>query len=901
MRSLLARLRDLFRRRSIARAFEQEMAFHLGELEQRYRDRGASPEEAREAAVREFGNVLQSREDLRARAGFPSWDELAGDCRFAWRGLARRPWLTVSIILILTLGLGAAATIYGLIDAVFLRPLPVPHPAELFAVVSAQPGAADRLSRGTVRRLEAVLPDRSVIAYGGGARCTVQIGALAAIRASTRLVNGAFFGTLGIGPAAGRLLEPGDDVPGTPARVTVVSHAWAAKNFGAVAAAIGRELVVNRIPITVVGVLPPGFRGVAVGQATDLWFATALQPALRIFGNASISSGDDRPNDPDWNRDERISWLQILLRVRRGTPLPAAELQHAWEPQRDDLIVSFDDPASRAEIKHRSWQLAPAPGGQSGLRGSFLATSRLLAGVVGVMLVLVGVNVSGLLLVRSMARHREIGVRLALGAGSFRVVRLGCMEAVLLCVAGGAGGWVLAFWLLPVAAHLLAPGQDLDTALGLRSGIFMSGLALGTATLSALAPAWWMSRVQPLNALAGHRGLGRAPVRFGRILVVVQFTIAVVLVAVAAALGTELQRVTAADPGFERDHIVTAVFDASSAGYDAEAALPLVERLGEVALGIPGVARVSFASTGILAGSQSASGIYVRDPQARVRQGHYQHDSVMPGYFDVIGVPVVLGRDFEASDKAGGLRVAIVNQAFARDVFGTRNPLGQSFGFGAQTSPEDWTIIGLVPDVRVNGVRAPAPPMFYTPASQWVGEIPEFMAIRFAGPEAKVQESLRSALARAEPGLVLGNWKTLRQRMDDDLSGDWVTTRLAAIFGACAVLIAGAGVAGSLGYLVILQQRELALRMAIGAVPGRVFRGVLGDALRLGALGSAAGIALVCLLPLWPVTKAVLPTTPGVGPALAAAAIALLAALAAGSIPARRAARIDPIQMLKMD
>lgn len=901
MHSFFARLRDHFRRRTIARAFDEEMAFHLGELEQRYRARGASPEEARDAATREFGNVLLSREDIRARAGFPTWDELAGDCKFAWRGIARRPWLAGSVIVILASGLGAAATIYGLIDAVFLRPLPVSHPEEIFAVVSPEPSVPDRLSRGTVRRLEAALPARSVAAYGGGARCTVQISALAAVRVNARLVNGAFFEALGIGPAAGRLLEPGDDTPGTPARVAVASYVWAVKNFGAAGAAIGRDLVVNRIPIVVVGVLSPGFREVAVGQTTDLWFATALQPTLRIFGNASIASGDDRPDDPDWNRDERISWLQILLRVPAGAPLPSAALQRAWEPQRNDLILSYDDPAGRDRMKHRFWQLRPAPGGQSRLRDSFRATSRLLGGVVGVMLVLVCVNVSGLLLVRSMSRHREIGVRLALGAGSFRVVRLGFMEAVLLGAAGGIGGWILAFWLLPAAAHLIAPGQDLETTLGFRSVIFMAALALGAATLSALAPALWISRVQPLNALSGHRGLGRAPVRFGRILVVVQFAMAVVLVAVAAALGTELQRVTSADSGFERDHVVTALFDASSAGYDADATLPLVERLRQVALGVPGVARVSFASSGILTGSQSASGIHVRDPQARVQQGHYQHDSVLPGYFGVIGAPVLLGRDFAASDKAGGLRVAIVNQAFVRDIFGPRNPLGQSFGFSAQPSKEDWTIVGVVSDVRVNGMRKLAPPMFYTPAIQWVAEIPEFMAIRFDGPEATVQESLRSALARAEPGLVLVSWKTLKQRIDDDLSGDLATTRLAAIFGACAVLLAGAGVAGSLGYLVILRQRELALRMAIGAAPGQIFRRVLGDAFCLGALGSAVGVTLVCLLPLLPIVKGVLSAESGIGPALAAAAIALLAALVAGSIPARRAARIDPIQMLKMD
>jgi predicted permease len=901
MRALLARFRDLFRRRTLDRAFDEEMSFHLAELEGQHLARGASPEEARNAAMREFGNVLRAREDLRSQAGFPTWDELTNDLKYAWRGITRRLWLAGSVFVILALGLGAAATIYGLIDAVFLRPLPVPHPEELYAVVSPEPGVPDRLSRGTVRRLEAALPDRSVAAYGGGARCTVQFGAQAATRANARLVNGAFFATLGIAPAAGRLLAESDDVPGAPTNAAVASYAWAQKNLATPDAAIGRKLVVNRNPVTIVGVLPAGFREVSVGQTTDFWFATSVQSGLRIHGNSSTSEGDDRPNDPDWNLEERISWLQILLRVRPGDPAPAPALQRAWEPQRDDLILAHVDPREREQLRHLSWQLVSAPGGQSRLRNSFRSTGWLLSGIVGVMLVLVCMNVSGLLLVRSMSRHREIGVRLALGAGSFRVVRLGFLEAAILSAAGGMGGWLLAMWLLPAAVHLLAPGRDLDVTLGLGSIVWMTGFALFSAFLSSLAPAMWISRVQPLSALSGNHGLGRAPLRLGRILVVVQFALAVALVALATALGGELQRSLAADPGFERDRVVTALFDATSAGYEAKAVFPLLERLRSSALNVPGVKAVSFSTDGILAGSQSLSGVYVRDPRARVQERHFQHDSVLPGYFGVVGMPLLMGRDFAESDQSGSLPVAVVSAAFAREVFGGRNPIGQSFGFDAQPTKDDRTIVGVVADVRVNGVREPAPPMFYTPAAQWSDAVPQYMAIRFEGPEAAVQENLRAVLARTEPGLVLAGWKTLKQRMTDDLSGDLATTRLAAIFGTCAVLLAGAGVAGSLGYLVVLRQRELALRMAIGAAPGLVFRSVLTDSLRLSALGCALGIAAVWLVPQLPAVKSILYGQPGVGPALLAAAIALATATVAGWIPARRAARIDPILLLKSE
>jgi predicted permease len=901
LRAFAMRLRDLFRRREIARAFEEEMAFHRAELERQHLARGASPEEARAAAARDFGNEVRTRENLREQAGFPTWDELVSDCRHAARGLGRRPALTLSVMLILALGLGAAATIHGLIDAVFLRPLPVPYPEQLYAVTSTDPKAPSRISRGAVRRLEAALPERSVAGYGGGTRATVRLPGQEAVRAGVRLVTGSFFATLGVNPTAGRLVADADDVPGAPTMTAVAGYAWAKKNFGTPQAAVGRELIVNRTPIAIIGVLPESFREIDVGQQTDLWFATAIQPRLGLAGNASITASDDRPNDPDWNREERVAWLSVLVRVRPGSPPVVPALQRAWSEERDEQIRAASDSQSREAIARLTWTLVESPGGQSRFRESFRTTGRLLAGVVAVMLVLVCTNVSGLLLVRAMSRHREIGVRLALGAGSLRVVRLGFLEAAILSVSGGILGFLLAMWLLPFATRLLAPAQDLGVALGAKSILIMTALALVVALFSALTPALWISRVEPLRALSGNRGLGRAPVRLGRTLVVVQFTLAVALVAVAAALGGELQRLLAADPGFAREQVMTAIFDPASAGYKAEAVLGLAERLRTTLLGVPGVKAVSFSSTGILAGSRSSSGVYFHGPGVARRQWLLQHDSVLPGYFAVVGVPLVLGHDIAEADGAHGQRTAVINATLAREVFHDANSIGQTFSFDPEPSKEDWTIVGVIGDGHINGVRERVPPMFYLSAAQWDGATLSFLAVRFTGPEAAVQANLRAALARAEPGLVFASWKTLERRIADDVSGDLATTKLAGIFSACAIVLAGAGVAGSLGYLVVLRQRELALRMAIGAASGQVLRSVLLDALRLGALGGAIGLALVWLIPKVPAVRALLHEPPGLVPACVAVAIALATALVAGWIPARRAAQIDPLLLLKSE
>lgn len=900
MRALLNRVRDSLRRPAIAHEFAEEISQHLAELEAEFIRRGLSPTEAKEAAAKEFGNVLQAQEELREQAGFRFWDELAGDVRNTWRGIRRRPGLAFAVTGILALGLGAAATIHGVLDAVYLQPLPVPRPQELQAVANPDPNRQSRMSRGTVRRLEDLLPPRTVAAYGGAGRCTVQIGAQPAIRVNARLVNGNFFAALGLTPTLGRGFTTEDDIPGKPANVTIASAAWATKTFGSPEAAVGRELIVNRVPLTIVGVLPAAFRDITIGRTTDLWLPTALQPSLRFYGNASTVAGDDRTNDSDWNREERISWLEILLRTPADVSPARLAVQRAWDAQRDDMLPAFDDNAAKDRLLHQRWDLQPAPGGRSSFRDSFRSTGWLFTGVVAVMLVLVCMNVSGLLLVRSMSRHREIGIRLAIGAGSLRVVRLSFMEALVLSTAGAAAGWMLAAWLLPVAVGLLAPGQSLGVSLGGRSLLLMTGLALFTTVLSALAPAWWISRIQPLQALAGSQGLGLTPVRLSRLLVIAQFALAVALVAVATSLGEELQRSLAADPGFNRDQVVTAVFDPESAGYDGKTAASLLTRLETIALSVPGVKAVSFATSGILAGSRSTSGLYIRHPGTANAEREFQHDTIKPGYMAVVGMPILAGRDFTETDRTG-TPVALVNVTFARQVFGNADPLGQTFGFDVQPDKDDFTIVGVVPDVHTNGLRESVPAMFYQPLGRDSSVLAHFIAVRFDGPAATVQTALREALGRGEPGLVFSPWRTFDERMTDNLNGDFATTHLAAIFGGCAVLLAGAGVAASLGYMVVLRQRELALRMAVGASPGRVLRGVLGDALRASAWGGALGLAAAWLIPLVPAVSAILRGRPGLLPAVVAAAVAFTAAMIAAWFPARRAARIDPVLMLKGD
>ncbi|HZZ56584.1 MAG TPA: ABC transporter permease [Opitutaceae bacterium] len=898
----LRRLRDAFRRQSLADAFEEERAFHLEQLTALHRSRGLSPQEARAEAAREFGNEVQAREALREQAGFPAWDRLARDFRHAARALRNRPWISVFVVLVLGFGLGSAVAVYSLIDSVFLRALAVPGAGELWAAAPAYDAPVNRLSRGTVDRMEALLPPNSVAAYSSGGRCTVQAEGRDPSRVEAQLVNGRFFSTLRIEPAFGRALVPLDDVPGAANPVVVTSFRWAELTFGSAAAALGRRITVNGKPVTVVGVLPPAFRGIVLGQDTDLWFPAALLPQIHVDLSSSESIGDDRPNQADWNREERIAWMQLLVRVPRGAPPPQAALDRAGAAERAELVLTADDPTVREIIRHHHWHLIPAPGGLSRFRDGFHSAGWLLSGVVAAMLLLVCTNAAGLLLVRSMSRHRELGIRLAIGAAAHQVARLVLVEALLLSALGAVAGWLFASWLLPVLVRVLVPrGVGLRAALDGRSLAIMAGIAVLGAAASALIPVLWIARIQPLRALAGNRGIGGAPVRVGRILVVAQFVIAVALVTVAADMGRSLQEALAADPGFSRSGVVTAVFDPAAAGFSHEGVPALLDRLRAAVRSVPGVEAAGFASSGILTGSTSTSSVTFRAASVQTGQGEYQHDAVTPGYFAAVGAPLLLGREFQPADRAGAPPVAIVSASLARSIYGAANPIGQRFGYDIKPSAKDLTIIGVVADMRINGVREAAPEEFYYPLAQGTEEMPEFIAVRFTGAPAAVADGVRAALAKAQPGLLFSKWMTLQDRMSDDVSSDVATARLTYVFGGGAVLLAAIGVAAALGYLVILRQRELALRIAVGAQPRRLFGGVIADAVRLSGLGSLIGFALIWLASLLPFVRALLSLSAVLAPALMAALVVMAAALIAAWMPARRAARVDPFLLLKAE
>jgi predicted permease len=384
------------------------------------------------------------------------------------------------------------------------------------------------------------------------------------------------------------------------------------------------------------------------------------------------------------------------------------------------------------------------------------------------------------------------------------------------------------------------------------------------------------------------------------VLIAAQLALSVLLIGVAGSLALDLQRVLARSPGYARASVVQAFFNFSQAGVPAERQAAVLEHIRAAAGELPQVRAVGFAGSGVLSGSRSNSGVYFRGEGVKQPRDGVQHESIDPGYLAAMGMTLVRGRGFTEADGGDKPNVVLISERLAREVFGGADPLGRRFGFGPDADENDREIVGIVADARVNSVRADPPAMFYTPLAQWRVE-PRCLVVRVDGEARAVRAALQKKISAAEPGLMFSRWATLEERAQRWVSNDTAAMWLTAGFGLLATLLAAIGVVGALGYLVASRSREIAVRLAIGAEPGRVWRGVLRDAAGLGLLGAAIGFGLAALLPhllgSWMMTG--LRTD---WAALTAAAVTgLLAATLGGLLPARRAAKVDPLTLLRSE
>jgi predicted permease len=893
----------LFGRARLERELDKELQFHLDAAAADHIRGGMSPDEARRVARVQLGGLEQVKEDARDARGTAWLTDALGDVRYALRGMGRSPAFSAAAILTLAIGVGANTAVWSILDALMRRSLPVTRPHELHAL--KRTGLGDdhnRFSHPLLLQLQAALPDSTRIAGMSAlyrAYTTIEERPEPAL---IQLVSGRFFPLLGVRAQHGRLISPDDDRTLGGGPVMVISADFWERRFGRDPNVVGRSVRVNGHPLTIIGIAEPGFSGLTVGSSVDGYVPLVMQYEVRFRGNAS--SSDAVPEKP-WIPQRGISWLTLITRASPDET--GAIASRIMGPFRRDLEREFADrdSTSRAHGMRERVELQEISRGFSFLREQFGDPLKALMGSVGLILLIACANLAGLVLARSAARTHEMGIRISLGAKPGRLVRQTLTENLTLAVLGGAVGLLVAYWTTRALLRLASTGTraiPLDAQLDGRVLAFAFGITVLAGLLFGLAPA---VRVGRTNLYDGFKTGGRVVaggsghrVPLGRMLVVVQIALSLILVAAAGLFVRTFRNYVNIDPGFERASVVTAQIDVRAAGYTPEQFPVLHERLLSAARAVPGVRSASLSMIGLANGGQSISTYMVPGREFAPGTAHAQENYVTPDFFRTTGIELLSGRGLTDRDIAGGPKVAVVTQSFARHFFGTDSAVGRMFGYG---TPPNVTVVGVIRDVRANALRLAPPRMIYHALAQGSARFVSSVEVRVAGRPESVISGLRNAIASVDRNLPIREVVPMEHVVTRGLVREKLVARLAGGFGILALLLAAIGLYGVISYSLARRTNEMGVRLALGASPAGVSWVVLRDALGTIVTGLVVGLAIA--LPLLKLTQQLVYGLSPHDPATLAAATGLLlfVGVVAALVPALRAARIDPIEAIRAE
>jgi predicted permease len=909
LRTAISRMTAMFRRRRLDCELDEELRAHLEMAAEENRRRGMTEEEAGQKALRDFGGVTQVRERVRLREGMPLLENLQRDGSYALRMLRKSPGFAAVAIGSLALGIGANTAIFSIAKAALLDRLQVPHAGELRllawrskrqSVVHSSWGDWDKTADGVsstsfsypvylqMRKQNHALAD--LFAFKNLGRVNVTVDGEAEV-VQGDLVSGNFYEQMEVRPQLGRPIGPADDEKPGGSPVATISDGYWTRRFNRSPSVIGKTILVNLVNVTVVGVNPRGFTGAKGTQSSpEIFMPFSMQPLVFPYSRETSLLTSDR-----------VWWMQMMARARPGVDEAKA---------RAALDVALKS-AVRATMTVKPEESMPDLVLGDGSRGMNEASRQLahpllvLMSLVGLVVLLACANMANLLLARSAARQREMGVRLALGAGRARILRQMLTESVLLSVLGGLMGLAVGYFGRNAILAMFSSPADPTTIQGSFDwGVFGFNAALSVVTgiLFGVGPALDATRTQVTSTLkdAAQTTTRRRKGFAGRAIVGFQVALSTLLVVVAGVFLRTIINLSRVDPGFDPRNIVLFELRPPQTEYPGAKEAALFQLIVERLRAVPGVESVTPTSVAPLSHSYENDDFL---PEGR-KQGHddiADNSTVGDEYFATFRIPIVAGRGFAETDTETSPKVAVVNQALAKQFFPGQNPVGKSF----TTSDEKdnklmYQIVGVCADTRYGSLRENPPPVFYVdyrqaPAINWGMTF----AVKTRTSRAAIAPSLRRAMQSVDRNLPLTDVRTQEEQIGELLQNEHVFADLTAGFGIVALMLACIGIYGLMAYAVSRRTNEIGIRMALGARAEQVLGMILREAVWMTAIGVAVGLG--CALAVGRLIASQLYGLQAWDPVTLSGAALLLVAVALGAswIPARRAAAVDPSRALR--
>jgi putative ABC transport system permease protein len=896
MHSMFRRLLYFLRRSRYEADLREEIETHRALRQATLERDGLAPDAAAWASLRAMGNVTLAVDDARDAWVVRAIDHVWQDVRIAVRGLRKSAGFSAVVIGTLALGIGANTSLFSIFNSLIMRPLPVRDPGSLALLADGSwsyPVWQEIRARAGDLFDGAFAWSRESLDLAQGGRAVTVDGAY---------VSGNFFDVLGLPAFRGRMLTPADDSAAAPSGpVAVISHRFWRQHFGGADDVVGRQLTVQRLPFTVVGVMPPGFFGVDVGRMVDVMLPFAAEPILQGRESVLQTVGE--------------SWLEMMVRLKPGQTVEHANAAlRSVQPQIRAAVLPGlrGDPAFAARYLTRPFALAPAAAGASRLRRQFETPLFAMVVAVGLVLLVACANIASLLLARALARREELSVRLALGASRWRLARLLFIESLLVAMAGAALGLVFAKWSSALLVQQLGTWEStvsLDLALDWRVLVFTATVACLCAISAGVAPMIAVKSVAPGEAL---KGAGRAMAGDRRFavrgaLVVAQIAVSFILVIAAALFLRTFASLSQLPLGFVPEPLVVVQVNLVASGIPPEERGARVERLREAAAATPGVRSASLSGIRLLTGGGWASNnrVAVGDGPLLPEESRNRvwRNATTPGWFETMGIPLLSGREFNDRDRVGSPLVAIVNEAFTRRYLPGQQPIGQTLRVDSEVGPR-YEIVGLVADAVYTAPRDGMLPQLYVPLAQreprewnfWQDAVLTIKAV--PGERALVERDIARALTQADPTVVFTSG-TFDQIVDATVTQERLIAMMSGFFGALALLLAGLGLYGVVAHAVSARRTEIGLRMALGALPAGIVRLVFRRVGVLIASGLALGLAgswwaARFIAPLLFQMEARDPMTFS-----GTAAVLVTVGVLAAWVPARRAGRLDPATVLR--